>query len=121
MKINKVAFTGSTNVGKLVMQAAGKSNCKSVTLELGGKSPNIVFVDANLEEAIEHASHAIFFNQGQCCIAGSRTYVQEEIYDEYRCVLGKLDWSEEGAAEMREKRPFRCMYRAGRAAYATWT
>ena len=83
MKINKVAFTGSTNVGKLVMQAAGKSNCKSVTLELGGKSPNIVFADANLEEAIEHASHAIFFNQGQCCIAGSRTYVQEEIYDEF--------------------------------------
>eukprot|EP00944_MAST-04C_sp_MAST-4C-sp1_P015318 g15318.t1 len=83
MKINKVAFTGSTKVGKLIMQAAGRSNCKSVTLELGGKSPNIIFADADLELAVEKAHHAIFFNQGQCCIAGSRTYVQEEVYDEF--------------------------------------
>eukprot|EP00943_MAST-04B_sp_MAST-4B-sp1_P009367 g9367.t1 len=83
MKINKVAFTGSTKVGKLIMQAAGRSNCKSVTLELGGKSPNIIFSDADLALAVEKAHHAIFFNQGQCCIAGSRTYVQEEVYDEF--------------------------------------
>ena len=83
MKINKVAFTGSTKVGKLIMQAAGRSNCKSITLELGGKSPNIIFADADLTLAVEKAHHAIFFNQGQCCIAGSRTYVQEEVYDEF--------------------------------------
>ena len=83
MDIDKVAFTGSTAVGKLVMQAAGRSNCKGVTLELGGKSPNIVFADADVDLAVEKAHHAIFFNQGQCCIAGSRTYVQEEIYDEF--------------------------------------
>lgn len=83
MDIDKVAFTGSTAVGKLVMQAAGKSNCKDVTLELGGKSPCIVFADANIDEALEASHHAIFFNQGQCCAAGSRTYVQDEIYDEF--------------------------------------
>mmetsp|Transcript_22319 Transcript_22319/g.35708 ORF Transcript_22319/g.35708 Transcript_22319/m.35708 type:complete len:351 (-) Transcript_22319:21-1073(-) len=83
MEIDKVAFTGSTNVGKMILQAAGRSNCKNVTLELGGKSPCIVFADAKLEEAVEAAHHAIFFNQGQCCAAGSRTYVQDEIYDEF--------------------------------------
>jgi acyl-CoA reductase-like NAD-dependent aldehyde dehydrogenase len=61
------------------MQAAGKSNVKNVTLELGGKSPNIVLADADLENAIEISHHAIFFNQGQCCAAGSRTYVQDEV------------------------------------------
>lgn len=83
MRIHKVAFTGSTGVGKLVMQAAGASNCKAITLELGGKSPCIVFDDAQLDEAIEISHHAIFFNQGQCCVAGSRTLVQESIYDEF--------------------------------------
>mgnify|MGYP001299615678 FL=1 len=83
MRINKVAFTGSTGVGKLVMQAAGASNCKAVTLELGGKSPNIVFDDANVDKAVEISHHAIFFNQGQCCVAGSRTLVHEDIYDEF--------------------------------------
>eukprot|EP00946_MAST-07B_sp_MAST-7B-sp1_P001461 g1461.t1 len=82
-RISKVAFTGSTAVGKLVMQSAAMSNCKAVTLELGGKSPNIVFADADVDQAVEIAHHAIFFNQGQCCIAGSRTLVQEEIYDEF--------------------------------------
>jgi acyl-CoA reductase-like NAD-dependent aldehyde dehydrogenase len=65
------------------MQAAGASNCKAITLELGGKSPCIVFDDASLDEAIEISHHAIFFNQGQCCVAGSRTLVQESIYEEF--------------------------------------
>ena len=82
-RISKVAFTGSTAVGKLVMKAAAISNCKAVTLELGGKSANIVFADADVDQAVEISHHAIFFNQGQCCIAGSRTLVQEEIYDEF--------------------------------------
>ena len=65
------------------MQAAGRSNLKNVTLELGGKSPNIIFDDADLDLAVETAHNGLFFNMGQCCIAGSRTYVQEGIYDEF--------------------------------------
>ena len=67
----------------MILQAAGKSNLKNVTLELGGKSPNIVFADADLDEAVELSHFALFFNQGQCCCAGSRTFVQESIYDEF--------------------------------------
>jgi len=81
--VDKVAFTGSTEVGKLVMEAAAKSNLKRVTLELGGKSPNIVFADADMDAAIEGAHFALFFNQGQCCCAGSRLYVEERVYDEF--------------------------------------
>ncbi|WP_411016880.1 aldehyde dehydrogenase family protein, partial [Salmonella sp. s51944] len=81
--IDKVAFTGSTEVGKIIMQAAGKSNLKNVTLELGGKSPNIVFKDADIDYAVAVSNFALFFNQGQCCCAGSRCFVQEEIYDEF--------------------------------------
>lgn len=83
MKIDKVAFTGSSEVGKLIQQAAGRTNLKNVTLELGGKSANIVFADANLEQAVELAHFGLFFNQGQCCIAGSRVFVEEKIYDEF--------------------------------------
>ena len=83
MDVDKVAFTGSTEVGKLIMQAAGETNLKRVTLELGGKSPNIVFADANMDEAIEGAHQALFFNQGQCCCAGSRLFVEEKAYDEF--------------------------------------
>ncbi len=83
MDIDKVAFTGSTEVGHLVMEAAAKSNLKRVTLELGGKSPNIVFADADMDEAIEGAHNALFFNQGQCCVAGSRLFVEEKCYDEF--------------------------------------
>ena len=72
--MDKVAFTGSTEVGKLIVAAAGASNLKKLTLELGGKSPNIVFDDAG-PGAIEGAANAIFFNHGQCCVAGSRLYV----------------------------------------------
>jgi aldehyde dehydrogenase (NAD+) len=65
------------------MEAAARSNLKRVTLELGGKSPNIVFADADLDDAIEGAHAGIFFNQGQSCIAGSRVYVDEKIHDEF--------------------------------------
>ena len=83
MDIDKVAFTGSTIVGRQIMQAAAKSNLKKVTLELGGKSPNIVFEDADIEQAISWANFGIFFNHGQTCCAGSRIYVQESIYDKF--------------------------------------
>ncbi|KAK6475158.1 retinal dehydrogenase 2-like [Huso huso] len=83
MGIDKVAFTGSTEVGKLIQEAAGRSNLKRVTLELGGKSPNIIFADADLDYAVEQAHQGVFFNQGQCCTAGSRVFVEESIYDEF--------------------------------------
>jgi len=83
MDIDKVAFTGSTAVGRIVMAAAAQSNLKRVSLELGGKSPNIVFADADLDAAVEGSHSALFFNQGQSCCAGSRTFVEEKIYDEF--------------------------------------
>src|SRR5208282_4076654 len=81
--VDKVAFTGSTEVGHLIMEAAAKSNLKRVTLELGGKSPNIVFADTDLDEAVEGAHFGLFFNHGQCCCAGSRVFVEEKIYDQF--------------------------------------
>src|SRR6202041_930754 len=75
MDVDKIAFTGSTEVGKLIVHAA-TGNLKKVSLELGGKSPNIVMDDADLESAIPGAAMAIFFNHGQCCCAGSRLYVE---------------------------------------------
>ncbi len=83
MDVDKVAFTGSTEVGHLVMKAAAEANLKRVTLELGGKSPNIVLADADMDQAIEGSHFALFFNQGQCCCAGSRTFVEEKVYDEF--------------------------------------
>ncbi|KAJ8285959.1 hypothetical protein GJAV_G00032920 [Gymnothorax javanicus] len=83
MDVDKVAFTGSTEVGHLIQNASGNSNLKKVTLELGGKSPNIILSDADMEDAVEQSHFALFFNQGQCCCAGSRTYVQESIYKEF--------------------------------------
>jgi aldehyde dehydrogenase (NAD+) len=83
MDIDKVAFTGSTEVGHIIMESAARSNLKRVSLELGGKSPNIVFADADFEEAIEGAHFALFFNHGQCCTAGSRLFVEEKCYDEF--------------------------------------
>lgn len=83
MDIDKVAFTGSTVVGRMILQAAAKSNLKKVTLELGGKSPNIVFDDADIDNAISWANFGIFFNHGQCCCAGSRILVHEKIHDEF--------------------------------------
>ena len=79
--VDKVAFTGSTEVGKLIVAAAGATNLKKLTLELGGKSPNIVFDDAG-PAAVEGAANAIFFNHGQCCVAGSRLFVQQSRFDE---------------------------------------
>jgi aldehyde dehydrogenase (NAD+) len=81
--VDKVAFTGSTEVGKLVMQAAARTNLKRVTLELGGKSPNIVFADADIDAAVEGSHFALFFNQGQCCCAGSRLFVESHVHDEF--------------------------------------
>jgi phenylacetaldehyde dehydrogenase len=79
--VDKVAFTGSTEVGKLILQAAA-GNLKKVSLELGGKSPNIVFSDSDVKSAIPAAASAIFFNQGQCCCAGSRLYIEKAIFDQ---------------------------------------
>ena len=78
--VDKIAFTGSTEVGKLIVHAA-TGNLKKVSLELGGKSPNVVFKDADLETAIAGAASAIFFNHGQCCCAGSRLYIEKEVFD----------------------------------------
>ncbi|PSR80045.1 aldehyde dehydrogenase domain-containing protein [Coniella lustricola] len=83
MDIDKVAFTGSTAVGRQIMKAAASSNLKKVTLELGGKSPNIVFDDADIEDAIHWVNFGIYYNHGQCCCAGSRIFVQEGIYDKF--------------------------------------
>ena len=90
--VDKVAFTGSTEVGKLILQAAA-GNLKKVSLELGGKSPNIIFDDVDLETAIAGSANAIFFNHGQCCSAGSRLYVDESIFEKVV----------EGVAEKAEK------------------
>jgi phenylacetaldehyde dehydrogenase len=79
--VDKVAFTGSTEIGKYIVRAAA-GNLKKVTLELGGKSPNIVFSDADVEAAIKGAADGIFFNQGEVCSAGSRLYVQQDRFDE---------------------------------------
>jgi len=79
--IDKVAFTGSTEVGMLIMKGAANANLKRVTLELGGKSPNIIFSDADVDHAINTAHVGLFLNQGQCCCAGSRMFVEEKVYD----------------------------------------
>jgi phenylacetaldehyde dehydrogenase len=79
--VDKIAFTGSTEVGRLIVQAAAR-DLKHVSLELGGKSPNIILEDADLEVAIPGAANAIFFNHGQCCCAGSRLYVHERVFDQ---------------------------------------
>ncbi|KAI9488521.1 aldehyde dehydrogenase domain-containing protein [Zychaea mexicana] len=82
-KVGKVAFTGSTNVGRMIMKASAESNLKKITLELGGKSPNIIFDDADIDQAVAWAHKGVFFNHGQCCCAGTRIYVQESIYDKF--------------------------------------
>jgi phenylacetaldehyde dehydrogenase len=79
--VDKVAFTGSTEVGKLIVKAA-TGNLKKVSLELGGKSPAIVFPDADIKHAVSGTASAIFFNHGQCCCAGSRLYIHEKVFDQ---------------------------------------
>jgi len=83
MDVDKVAFTGSTEVGHLILEAAAQTNLKRVTLELGGKSPNIIFADADLDQAVEAAHFGVFWNQGQVCVAGTRVFVQAGRYDEF--------------------------------------
>ncbi|QLL32341.1 hypothetical protein HG536_0C05100 [Torulaspora globosa] len=79
--VKKIAFTGSTNTGRHIMKTAADS-IKKITLELGGKSPNIVFADADLDKAVKNIAYGIFFNSGEVCCAGSRVYVQDSVYDE---------------------------------------
>ncbi|XP_031850402.1 aldehyde dehydrogenase 1A1 [Nomia melanderi] len=81
--VRKIAFTGSTEIGHLIMQTAGRTNLKRVSLELGGKSPLVVFDDFDVKEAARIAHEAVFANHGQNCCAGSRTFVQAKIYDEF--------------------------------------
>ncbi len=83
MDVDKVAFTGSTETGRLIQEAASRSNLKRVSLELGGKSPNIIFADSDLDAAVEGASIGAFANQGQVCCAGTRVFVEECIYNEF--------------------------------------
>ncbi len=101
--IDKVAFTGSTEVGRLVMEGAAQSNLKRVTLELGGKSPNIVFADADLDAAVEGSYFGLFFNQGQCCCAGSRLFVERSVHE--RFVERMLEKTRSPASAIRSIRP----------------
>ncbi|NBV50528.1 aldehyde dehydrogenase family protein [bacterium] len=87
MDVDKVAFTGSTHIGKLVMKMASETNLKRVSLELGGKAPNIVFADSDLDAAVNGAMRGIFFNQGEVCCAGSRLFIEQKVHDEF---LAKL-------------------------------
>jgi phenylacetaldehyde dehydrogenase len=79
--VDKIAFTGSTEVGRLIVHAAA-GNLKRVSLELGGKSPNVIFKDADMDVAIPGAASGIFFNHGQCCCAGSRLYVEKDVFEQ---------------------------------------
>jgi len=81
--VDKVAFTGSSAVGHKILEYSSESNLKKVSLELGGKSPLIIFDDADLETALQSAHVGLFLNQGQCCVASSRLFVQEGIYDAF--------------------------------------
>ncbi|CUS20854.1 LAQU0S01e16116g1_1 [Lachancea quebecensis] len=81
-KIKKIAFTGSTATGRHIYQNAG-ANLKKVTLELGGKSPNIVFADADLKATVQNIILGIYYNSGEVCCAGSRVYVEESVYDNF--------------------------------------
>jgi aldehyde dehydrogenase (NAD+) len=81
--VDKVAFTGSTNVGKHIMSTCHEHTLKRVSLELGGKSPNIIMNDANMDLAVEASQLGMFLNSGQVCMAGTRVFVQEGAYDEF--------------------------------------
>ncbi|XP_047349359.1 aldehyde dehydrogenase 1A1 [Vespa velutina] len=98
--INKVTFTGSVEVGHLIMEASAKSNLKRVSLELGGKSPLVIFDDFDVKEAAAIAHDAIFANHGQSCCAGSRTFVQSKIYDEF------VDYAKQLALKVKLGDPF---------------
>lgn len=83
MRIRKISFTGSVDTGRKIQQAAAKSNLKRVTLELGGKSPAVIFEDANLDNALAWTVNAILARSGQLCVAASRVYVHESIADDF--------------------------------------
>ena len=87
--VDKVSFTGSTEVGKLILKASA-GNLKRVSLELGGKSPNIIFPDTDLQIAARQAMNGVFFNSGQVCAAGTRIFVQQDIYKDFVSELTKL-------------------------------
>ncbi|XP_062178838.1 aldehyde dehydrogenase family 2 member C4-like [Phragmites australis] len=89
MEVDMVSFTGSTEVGRLIMEASARSNLKPVSLELGGKSPLIIFDDADVDMAVELAVSANLFNKGEACVAASRVYVQESIYDRFEKKLAE--------------------------------
>ena len=97
--VNKITFTGSTEVGKIILRASA-NDLKRVTLELGGKSPNVIFADANLDKAVAAAVTGFCSMSGQVCVAGSRIYVQRAIYDE---VISRLA---EAAGRHRVGNPF---------------
>lgn len=86
--VDKIAFTGSTEVGKKIVEAA-KGNLKKVSLELGGKSPNIVFADADFEKAVAGSVAAWMFNHGQCCVAGTRLFVERPIFDDFTAAVAE--------------------------------
>ena len=79
--VDKIGFTGSTRTGRGLLKSVADSNLKKVTLELGGKSPDIIFEDADIDAAVAGVAMGVFFNQGECCCAGTRIYVHEQIYD----------------------------------------
>ncbi len=81
-QVDKIGFTGSTRTGRGLLKSVADSNLKKVTLELGGKSPDIIFADADLDAAIEGVAMGVFFNQGECCCAGTRIYVEDKVYDQ---------------------------------------
>jgi phenylacetaldehyde dehydrogenase len=87
--VDKVAFTGSTEVGKLLVKAAA-GNLKKLTLELGGKSPNIIFADADMDKAVVGSANAWLFNAGQACTAGSRMFVEDKIFDEFTAGVAEV-------------------------------
>lgn len=89
--VDKIAFTGETKTGKIIMEKAAKT-LKRVSLELGGKAPNIIFEDADLDMAVKTSLWAIFLNQGQACVSGSRLYVQESIYD--KCMEKLVEYAQ---------------------------
>ena len=81
--VRKLGFTGSTPVGKTIMKSCAVSNLKKASLELGGKSPLIIFGDFDLDRAVKTAMGAVFFNKGENCIAAGRIFVEETIYEEF--------------------------------------
>ncbi|MDP6924226.1 MAG: aldehyde dehydrogenase family protein [Candidatus Scalindua sp.] len=98
MDVDKIAFTGSSATGRIIMQAASK-NLKRISLELGGKSPNIVFADSDIDSAVDGAMTGIFFNQGEVCCAGSRLFIEKSIHGEF------VDKLSNKAASMRVGNP----------------